>query len=91
MARQKLIKSLNSAVEGFVYVLRTQRNMRLHFLFATLVLVLGIYFALPRAELLLLLGAIPLLLYLRRRSLPFTAPEDPPLLPPPSPPPLNKY
>jgi len=64
MGRQTLIESLNSAAEGFVYVLRTQRNMRLHFLFATLVLVLGIYLALPKMELLLLLGAITLVLVL---------------------------
>ena len=64
MGRQTLIESLNSAAEGFVYVLRTQRNMRLHFLFATLVLVLGIYLELPKMELLLLLGAITLVLVL---------------------------
>ncbi|MBL7156660.1 MAG: diacylglycerol kinase, partial [Candidatus Omnitrophica bacterium] len=43
MSPRKLVKSLNSAAGGLIYVLRTQRNMRLHFLFALLVLVLGAY------------------------------------------------
>jgi len=64
MAQQKIIESLNSATEGFIYVLKTQRNMRLHFLIATLVLVTGIYFNLPKTELLLLLGVIALVLVL---------------------------
>jgi len=64
MAQQRLVESLNSAVEGFIYVLKTQRNMRLHFLFATLVLVVGLYLNLPKVELLLLVGAISLVLVL---------------------------
>jgi diacylglycerol kinase (ATP) len=64
MQRQNIIKSLNSAVEGVIYVLRTERNMRLHFLLATLVLILGIYLNLPKVELLLLLGALVLVLIL---------------------------
>lgn len=64
MKQQNIVKSLNRAVEGFIYALRTQRNMKLHFLFAILVLVLGIYFNLPKVELLLLLGAITLVLVL---------------------------
>jgi len=62
MVRQNLIESLNSAVEGFIFVLKTQRNMRLHFLMATLVIVLGIYFNLTKVELLILLGVIALVL-----------------------------
>jgi len=64
MKPQSIVQSMNSAVEGFIYVLRTQRNMRLHFLIATLVLILGIYLNLPKHELLLLLGAITLVLVL---------------------------
>jgi len=62
--KQTLVASLNSAVKGFIYVLRTQRNMRLHFLTATLVLVLGIYLNISRIELLILFGAIILVLAL---------------------------
>ena len=64
MPQQKLFESLNSAVEGFIYVVRTQRNMRLHFLIAILVLVAGIYFNLPKTDLLLVLGVIMLVLVL---------------------------
>jgi len=64
MTQQKLVESLNSAVEGFIYVLKTQRNMRIHFLLATLVLVLSLYLNLSKVELLLILGAISLVLVL---------------------------
>ena len=64
MKQRNIIKSLNAAVEGVIYVLRTQRNMRLHFLTAILVLIIGIYLNLPKVELLLLLGAITMVLVL---------------------------
>ena len=60
--QQNIVQSLNSAVEGFIYVLKTQRNMRLHFLIAMLVLVMGIFFNLSKLELLLLTGVIALVL-----------------------------
>ena len=43
MRKQSIIRSFNSAIEGIIYVVKTQRNMRLHFLIATFVLLLGIY------------------------------------------------
>lgn len=58
MKRQNIIQSFNSAIEGFIYVVKTQRNMRLHFLIAVFVLLLGIYLNLERLEILLLLIAI---------------------------------
>lgn len=64
MQQQTFIDSLNRAVEGFIYVLKTQRNMRLHFLIAMLILITGIYFNLPKTELLLLAAAITLVLVL---------------------------
>ena len=62
--RRRLVDSLNSAVEGFLYVLRTERNMRLHFLLATFVIILSIYLNLPKVDLLLLLMSIILVLAL---------------------------
>jgi len=62
--RQNLIRSLNSAAEGVIHVLRTERNMRLHFLIAILALEVGIYVNLPKVELFLLLGSIILVLVL---------------------------
>ncbi len=58
MKEQGLIKSFNYAIEGFIYALKTQRNMRIHFLFAVFVLLLGIYFNFNRTELLILCAAI---------------------------------
>lgn len=63
-APQNIVTSLNKAAEGFLYVLRTQRNMRLHFLVATLVVTVGIYVNLPKMELLILLSAIVFVLVL---------------------------
>lgn len=62
MKRQNIIQSFNSAIEGFIYVVKTQRNMRLHFLIAILVLLLGVYWNLEKLEVLLLLIAISFVL-----------------------------
>jgi diacylglycerol kinase (ATP) len=43
MHENKFIESFNAAVEGFIYVLKTERNMRIHFLAAFFFIVLGIY------------------------------------------------
>jgi len=64
MSPRKLFQSLNAAVEGFIYVLKTQRNMRLHFLIATLILVLGIYLNMSKVELFILMSVITLVLVL---------------------------
>ncbi len=56
--RQNLLQSFNAAIEGFIYVVKTQRNMRLHFLIAILVLLLGIYLNLEKLEVILLLITI---------------------------------
>ncbi|MBL7085202.1 MAG: diacylglycerol kinase [Candidatus Omnitrophica bacterium] len=58
MEKQNIVQSFNSAIEGFIYVVKTQRNMRLHFLISILVLLLGIHLNLEKLELLLLLVAI---------------------------------
>jgi len=58
MVRQRIVGSLNRAIEGFIYVLRTQRNMRIHFLLGILILELGIYYNVPKLELLFLTGVI---------------------------------
>jgi len=50
----KLIDSFNAAIEGFLYVVKTQRNMRIHFLLASFVMLLGIYLNFSRVELIVL-------------------------------------
>lgn len=62
MGKNKIIDSFNYAVEGLIYVLRSQRNMRVHFLFAILILLFGIYLNISGVELLILLMAITFVL-----------------------------
>lgn len=50
MKKRKFLHSLNDAAEGFIYVVRYERNMRLHFLFAFLVLLLAIFLGVSRLE-----------------------------------------
>lgn len=62
MEQQNLIQSFNCAIEGFIYVLKTQRNMRIHFLFAVFILLLGIYLDFSGWEILILCAAITFVL-----------------------------
>jgi diacylglycerol kinase (ATP) len=58
MARMKnktIADSLNAAIEGFLFVVKTQRNMRIHFLIAFFVLLLGIYLNFTRVEIIMLI------------------------------------
>lgn len=59
----KFIESLNCAIEGFVYVLKTQRNMRIHFLLAVFIFILGIILDFSRLELIGLVGIVTLVLF----------------------------
>ena len=60
--RTSLIASFNYAVEGIIHVLRTHRNMRLHFLAAVVVLVLALVLGVSRIELIVLLLSIAFVL-----------------------------
>jgi len=62
MKQRRLVDSFNSAFEGLVYCFKTQRNMRLHFLIAFLVLSLGLLLNLGKQEIILLSFAIALVL-----------------------------
>jgi diacylglycerol kinase (ATP) len=57
-----LLESFNVAFEGIIHVLRTQRNMRLHFLIAVGVLLAALAFDVSRLELVVLLLAIAFVL-----------------------------
>jgi diacylglycerol kinase (ATP) len=59
---KKLFESFNSAIEGFFYVIKTERNMRIHFLFAILILLFGIFLNFTPNELMILAIAITLVL-----------------------------
>ncbi|MBS3909928.1 MAG: diacylglycerol kinase [Actinobacteria bacterium] len=43
MKSKSLLKSFNYAIDGLIYVLRTQRNMRIHFAAAAAALTLGLF------------------------------------------------
>lgn len=60
--KRSFIHSLNNAVEGFIHVLRHERNMRVHFLFAFLVLVGAFFLGVSRADWLILCLATCLVL-----------------------------
>jgi diacylglycerol kinase (ATP) len=57
-----VLQSLNYAFEGVIHVLRTQRNMRIHFAIATAVLILAFSYGVTRLELVALLVAISFVL-----------------------------
>jgi diacylglycerol kinase (ATP) len=57
-----LLESFNYAFEGVIHVLRTHRNMRIHFLIAAAVLVAGVVVGVRRFELIALLLAIAFVL-----------------------------
>jgi diacylglycerol kinase (ATP) len=57
-----LIESFNLAFEGIIHVLRTQRNMRIHFVIAVVVLIAALATNVSRLELIALLLAIAFVL-----------------------------
>jgi diacylglycerol kinase (ATP) len=57
-----IIESFNFAIEGLVHVLRTQRNMRVHFAVAVAVLILAVLVGVDRIELIALLISIAFVL-----------------------------
>jgi diacylglycerol kinase (ATP) len=61
-SRTSLLQSFNFAFEGIVHVLRTQRNMRIHFAVAVLVLLAALFFDLTRLEIVALFVAISFVL-----------------------------
>jgi diacylglycerol kinase (ATP) len=57
-----IIESFNYAIEGLIHVLRTQRNMRIHFAVAVIVIVLAVVVGVSRIELIALLISIAFVL-----------------------------
>ena len=62
MQERKFVESFNAAVEGFIYVLKTERNMRVHFLAAFFFILLGVYMNFTYIELLALSVTITIVL-----------------------------
>jgi len=62
MQTRRFVESFNAAVEGFIYVLKTERNMRIHFLVALFFILLGIYLNFSAFEILGLMLTITFVL-----------------------------
>jgi diacylglycerol kinase (ATP) len=61
-ARPNMIESFNYAIEGVIHVLRTQRNMRIHFAVAVAVIVGAVAVGVSKIELIALLLSIAFVL-----------------------------
>ncbi len=62
MKTQPLFRSFNYAIDGVVYVLRTQRNMRIHLIIAALVLLLSLVLGVDSIQFMILMMAIVLVI-----------------------------
>ncbi|HZX21750.1 MAG TPA: diacylglycerol kinase [Clostridia bacterium] len=62
MKAKRLIDSLNYAVEGIIYGLKTQKNMKIHFVVAIVVLAASLFFDLTRTEILILFLTIAMVI-----------------------------
>ena len=62
MRKRSFLHSLNNATEGFIHVVRHERNMRLHFLFAFFILLLAFFVGVLRTDWLILCLAVSVLL-----------------------------
>ena len=60
--RRSLLDSFNNAIEGFIYTIKTQRNMRIHFLIAAIVLIISFFLKLTRVEFIILCCTVTLVL-----------------------------
>ncbi|OCL25214.1 diacylglycerol kinase [Orenia metallireducens] len=58
-----LIKSFNYAVNGIIYSLKHERNMKIHLIISVIVLLFGIFFSLNKLELLILFISITLVFF----------------------------
>src|SRR5436309_15300780 len=61
-SRPSLFESVNYAIEGVIHVLRTQRNMRIHFAVAVAVFVISVAVGVSKMELIVLLISIAFVL-----------------------------
>ena len=58
--RQGIIKAFNAAIEGIIYTFKFERNMKIHYFLAVVVLTASLFLGLDRFEMILLVFAISL-------------------------------
>ncbi|EYE88123.1 bifunctional diacylglycerol kinase/phosphatase B [Fervidicella metallireducens AeB] len=64
MKLKKFADSFNYAIEGIIYAVKTQRNMKIHITIAMLVLLFSLFFDLSKVEMLILFLTITLVIVL---------------------------
>ncbi len=47
--RQGIIQAFNAAIEGILYTFKSERNMKIHYFVAAIVLVSSLFFGLDKA------------------------------------------
>ena len=57
-----LLDSFNYAITGFIYAVRTQRNMKIHMVTAILVVIFSLFTEITKVELLILCIAITMVI-----------------------------
>lgn len=62
MEKRTLAESFNTAIEGIIYTIKSQRNMKLHFLIAMVIVLLAIFLNIGKIETILLAIVIALVL-----------------------------
>ena len=63
MKVKKLVDSFNYAIEGIIYAVRTQRNMRIHMIAALLVLTACFFYDLSKVEILIVTTTITMVIF----------------------------
>lgn len=59
-ARQSIVKAFNAAIEGIIYTFKKERNMKIHYFVAALILLSSLFFGFSKTEMILLLFTISL-------------------------------
>ena len=59
-ARQGIIKAFNAAIEGIIYTLKSERNMKIHYCLAVIILIASLFLDLTKTEMIFLVFAISL-------------------------------
>ncbi|MCL5409149.1 MAG: diacylglycerol kinase [Candidatus Omnitrophica bacterium] len=60
--RKDIISSFTDAFRGLFFILRTQRNLRIHFIIAAFVILIGVIFKIPISDFLILILLITLVI-----------------------------
>ncbi|KXZ39686.1 diacylglycerol kinase (ATP) [Alkalithermobacter thermoalcaliphilus JW-YL-7 = DSM 7308] len=62
MRKSTIIEAFNRAIDGIIYTLKNERNMKIHYLIGVIVLFLSLFFDITRLEMIVLFFAISLVI-----------------------------